>query len=69
MYMNALIRNSSELETYVVSVERVDEYATVAPEVEQLCVVHNITLFHTQPFTDFLNIFSITHFNGRRLGD
>ena len=31
--MNALIRNSSELETYVVSVERVDEYATVAPEV------------------------------------
>ena len=34
--MNALIRNSSELETYVVSVERVDEYASVAPEVEQI---------------------------------
>ncbi len=36
VYMNSLIRNSSELETYVVSVERVDEYANVLPEVRKL---------------------------------
>merc|ERR1719411_200613 len=31
-YLNALIRNSSEMETYVVSIERIDEYTQVESE-------------------------------------
>ena len=34
--MNALIRNSTELETYIVSVERADEYTRVEPEVKKM---------------------------------
>ena len=33
VYLNSLVRNSSEMETYVVSIERIDEYCHVESEV------------------------------------